>query len=230
MKRLAIAVVLLLATVAAVASPSSHAVSWPCGLPGAAPLWVDYTDATVPFWKQIFARPGLVLATPPGTGSLPAQLRAAGASTLYFDLKLAGRVGTPDAPADPATITDTANREFDAAVKQTGCQTPLIAENELFGATTQTPWSAGNAQYRANVLSLLTQLAARGAHPYLLISSPPFGGDTAGDWWRAVAQVSDIVREFFPAPPEVAASGPVVGSRTLRTQMRQAMAAFTSMG
>jgi hypothetical protein len=229
-KRLAAAVLCLLSLVAAAATGSSHAVTWPCGLPSASPLWVDYTDATVPFWKQIFARPGLVLATPPGTGGLPTQLRAAGASTVYFDLKLGSRVGSPDAPADPAAVADTANKEFDAAVKQTGCQTPLIAENELFGATTQTPWSPGNAQYRADVLALLTQLAARGAHPYLLISSPPYVGDTAGDWWRQVAQVSDIVREFFPAPPEVSASGAVVGSRTLRTQMRQAMGAFTSIG
>jgi hypothetical protein len=229
-KRLGIAVVCLLSVVAGAASGPSHAVSWPCGLPASSPLWIDYTDATVPFWKQIFARPGLVLATPPGTGALPTQLRSAGASTIYFDLKLQTRVGTPDAPSDPATIVDTANREFDAAVKQTGCQTPLIAENELFGASTQTPWSPSNTQYRADVLALLTQLAARGAHPYLLISSPPYVGDAAGDWWRAVAQVSDIVREFFPAPPEVSASGPIVGSRILRTQMRQAAGAFTAMG
>lgn len=221
---------LCLAVAVSVTAGSSRAVTWPCGLPAAAPLWVDYTDATVPFWKQVFAKPGLVVATPPGTGAIPSQLRSAGASTVFFDLKLGSRVGTPDAPADPATIVNVANSEFDAAVKQTGCGTPLIAENELFGATTQTPWSASNTQYRANVLALLTQLAARGAHPYLLISSPPYGGDTAGDWWRAVAQVSDIVREFFPSPPAVSASGPIAGSRTLRVQMRQAVAAFTSMG
>jgi hypothetical protein len=229
-KRLAVAVLCALSAVAAFASAPSRAISWPCGLPSSSPLWVDYTDATVPFWKQVFARPGLVMATPPGTGTLPTQLRAGGAQTVYFDLKLASRVGTPDAPADPATIVDVANKEFDAAVKQTGCQTPLIAENELFGATTQTPWSSGNARYRANVLALLTQLTARGAHTYLLISSPPFGGDTAGDWWRAVAKVSDIVREFFPSAPEVVAAGPITGSRTLRNQMRQAMGAFTSIG
>ncbi len=224
--------VLLACVIAAVSASvgSSPAVTWPCGIPSSSPLWVDYADATVPFWRDVFAKPGLVLATPPGTGGLPSALRAAGASTAFFDLKLGSRVGTPDAPADPAGIVAAANAEFDAAVKQTGCPTPLIAENELFGATTQTPWSPGNAQYRANVLALLTQLAARGAHPYLLISSPPYGGDTAGDWWRAVAQVSDIVREFFPSPPEVAAAGPIVGSRILRTQMRQAMSAFTSMG
>src|SRR4029077_15927225 len=113
--------------------------------------------------KQLFAKPGLVMATPPGTGTLPATLRAGGAATIYFDLKLPTRVGTPDAPADPTTVGNAANAEFDAAVKQTGCATPLIAENELFGATTQTPWSASNTQYRANVLALLTQLTARGA-------------------------------------------------------------------
>src|SRR5207302_10877706 len=172
-----------------VTAGSSRAVTWPCGIPTASPLWVDYTDATVPFWRQVFARPGLVMATPPGTGAIPAELRSAGASTIFFDLKLGTRVGTPDAPADPATIVDTANKIFDAAVKQTGCQTPLIAENELFGATTQTPWSPGNAQYRSNVLALLTQLAARGAHPYLLIPSPPYGGDPARDRRRRVPQV-----------------------------------------
>jgi hypothetical protein len=229
-KRLAVALVCALAAVAASATGSARPATWPCGLPTSSPLWIDYTDANVPFWRQVFAKPGLVLATPPGTGAVPTALRAAGASTVFFDLKLASRVGTPDAPADPSTIVAAADAEFTAAVKQTGCATPLIAENELFGAAAQTPWSAGTAQYRANVLALLTELAARGAHPYLLIASPPYGGDTAGDWWRAVAQVSDIVREFFPSPPNVAASGPYAGSRTLRVQMRQAVGAFTAMG
>jgi hypothetical protein len=210
-------------------SPSSRADPGPCALPSSSPLWIDYADATAPFWKTVFTKPGLVVATP-GTGSVPTRLRAAGAATVYFNMKLAGRVGTPDAPADPATIGDAANKEFDVAVKSTGCTTPVIAENELFGATTPTPWSPGTTQYRADVLAFLTQLAARGAHPYLLIASPPYGGDTAGDWWRQVAQVSDIVREFFPSPPAVAAAGPIAGSRILRTQMRQATSAFTSMG
>jgi hypothetical protein len=229
-KRLAAAVLLVLSVVAAATAGSSRAVAWPCGLPASSPLWVDYIDANVPFWKQVFAKPGQVVATPPGTGALPGALRAAGASTVFFDLKLANRVGTPDVPFDPATIVDNADKEFDAAVKQTGCSTPLIAENELFGGTTQTPWSPSNAQYRANVLGLLTQLAARGAHPYLLTGAPPYGGDVSGDWWRAVAKVSDVIREFFPSPPEVAAAGPIVGSRILRTQMRQAIGAFTAMG
>ena len=39
-------------------------------------------------------------------------------------------------PADPATIADRADRLFDFAVMVTGCQTPWIALNELFGAQT----------------------------------------------------------------------------------------------
>ena len=76
----------------------------------------------MPFWKQVFAQSGA------GDGDAARNRRPAdaaargGASTIFFDLKLASRVGTPDAPADPATIVDMANREFDAAVKQTGCR------------------------------------------------------------------------------------------------------------
>jgi hypothetical protein len=217
------------AAVASTVPAQSRADARPCGLPATSPLFIDYADATVPFWKPIFGKPGLAIATP-GAGVVPTGLRAAGAATVYFDLKLGSRVGTPDAPADPATIVDVANKEFDFAVKSTGCQTPLIAENELFGATTPAPWSPGTTQYRADVLALLTQLAARGAHPYLLISSPPYVGDTAADWWRQVAQVSDIVREFFPSPVNVYKAGPIGGSRILRVQMRQAMGAFTAMG
>ena len=47
---------------------------------------------------------------------------------------------------------------FDYAVSVTGCQTPMIAENELAGAQTPTPWTPNNAQYRANVLQFLTDL------------------------------------------------------------------------
>ena len=43
-------------------------------------------------------------------------------------------------PADPATIPAQAQGLFDFAVSVTGCAHPLIAENELFGAQTSTPW------------------------------------------------------------------------------------------
>lgn len=227
--RLLLAAFLCAAAAAATGAGSPHAAAPACSLPASSPLWIDYTDATVPFWKEVFAQPGLVLATP-GTGGLPAQLRAAGAATAYFDLTFKSRVGTTDVPADPATIVNTANELYDVAVRSTGCSTPAIAENELFGASLTTPWSPQNAQYRANVLAFLRQLAARGAHPYLLVPSPPYGGGEAADWWRQVAQVADVVREFYPNVKGVAAAGPIVGSRILRVQMRQAIAAFTALG
>src|SRR3982751_3806350 len=70
-----------------------------CGLPPAAPLWVDYAGHDAP----IVPRPGMVLAVSSGT-VVPAQMRAAGAATVFFDLHLNDRVGTTSAPADPATI------------------------------------------------------------------------------------------------------------------------------
>ena len=63
------------------------------------PLWIDYAGHSAP----IVPKPGLVLAVSSGT-TVPAQMRQAGAATIFFDLHLNDRVGTPSAPADPATI------------------------------------------------------------------------------------------------------------------------------
>jgi hypothetical protein len=93
-----------------------------------------------------------------------------------------------------------------------------------------TPWSATNAQYRANVLLYLRTLASRGARPALLVSSRPYTAGAAGDWWRQVAEVSDLVQEvYFPAP-SIYAQGPVLGSRTLRNAFRRAILNFTQLG
>ena len=227
-RRLAAVVVCLLALAVSMTTSASRADAPPCGLPAVSPLWIDYLDGTVKFWKPVFAKPGLVLATPGGL--VPPALRAAGAGTAYFDSKLVSRVGTPGSPADPATIVDTANKVYDTAVKAAGCTTPLIAENELWGASLPTPWLASNVTYRANVLALLTQLAARGAHPYLLVNSRPTTTAEAGDWWRQVAQVADVVREFFPKPAGIARAGAILGSRSLRIQMRISLSRFTEIG
>ena len=68
---------------------------------GKTPLWLDFADGSVPFWR-LFARPGVV-ATAPNL-QLPALIRARGGTTVYFDLHLKERVGVPNAPADPATL------------------------------------------------------------------------------------------------------------------------------
>ena len=112
-------------------------------------------------------------------------MRAGGRRDVFFDLHLNDRVGTPSAPPIPSTIAAKAQKEFDFAQQVTGCATPMIAENELFGAQTPTPWSATNAQYRANVLALLQELDALGATTAITIANPPYTGGDAADWWRA---------------------------------------------
>ncbi len=210
-------------------APTSAPLPLPCGLPLVQPLWVDYADGGVPFWSTVFARPGVV-----GAASgliIPPQLRAKGAQTVYFDLYLNNRVGTPSKPTDPATIQARADKLFDAAVASSGCDHPLIAENELFGAQTPTPWTATTAQYRANVLAYLQRLADRGARPFLLLSSNPYTHDEVADaWWRQAAEVSDLVSEVYFSGPSVAAQGAVNGSRRLRATLRSRMESLIEIG
>jgi hypothetical protein len=213
------------ACVLGVARPASAAAN-ACGIPGYSTLWIDYADGSVDFWQELFARPGIIGATT----STGAQLRAAGALNVYWDMYLNNRVGQPSAPADPATIVAKANKLFDFAVNATGCTTPWIAENELFGSGLVTPWSATNAQYRANVLLYLKTLQSRGARPFLLVNSTPYVDGAAGDWWRQVAQVADIVREdYFPAPA-IWKKGPILGPRFMRQAFRQSLQDFIDLG
>jgi hypothetical protein len=199
-----------------------------CVLPTQTPVWLDFADGSVPFWK-LFAQPGVVALA--ANQIYPAQLRAAGAQTVYFDLYLNRRVGTPTAPADPNTVVERANKFFDYAAQAMDCANPVIAENELFGAWLATPWSPSNTQYRANVLLFLQTLKARGGQPWLLVNSKPFAAEgPALDWWRAVADTAGIVREvYFPAP-QIANLGPIAGNRMLRQSFRQAILDFTKMG
>ncbi len=199
-----------------------------CGLPSKGPLWIDYAGHNAP----IVPEPGLILALSSGT-ELPAQFRAAGAATIFFDLHLNDRVGTPSAPADPGTIADKAQKEFDFAVRVTGCSTPLIAENELFGAQTPTPWTATTARYRANVLALLRALNALGATTAITIANPPFVDGDAAAWWRDAAQASILVRQVYftsPRPKGLYALGPARASRSMRQGMRGLVAHFGRIG
>ena len=199
-----------------------------CGLPSKGPLWIDYAGHNAP----IVPKPGLILALSSGT-VLPAQFRAAGAATIFFDLHLNDRVGTPSAPADPATIAAKAQKEFDFAVAVTGCRAPLIAENELFGAQTPTPWTDTTAQYRANVLALLAALNALGATTAITIANPPYLDGDAADWWRDAARESILVRQVFftsPRPKGLYALGPERASRSMRQGMRGLVAHFGRIG
>ena len=230
MKRVAL-LALLLAVAAGTASarPSapSAAPTRPCALPAKKPVWIDFADGSVPFWR-LFAQRGVVAAT--SNFIFPPQLQALGAKTVYWDMNLVRRVGSPTEPADPALVVDRANRLYTYASQALGCSRFTIVENELYGARTQTPWSPSNAQYRANVLAFLRTLAARGARPVLLVNSVPYTGGEAVDWWRAVAQVADLAREvYFPATL-VYKKGAVTGSRDIRIAFRQGVLDFTEIG
>lgn len=207
--------------------PGRAEAARPCGYGSARTLWIDYADNAVPFWPM-FGRKGVIAAA--SNFISPPVLRAGGARSAYFDLTFSKRVGTPAEPADPSTIDDRAQRLYDYAVASTGCAHPIIAENELFGAWEPAPWTRSTARYRADVLAYLQELKARGARPALLLSSSPSTDGDAGDWWRQVAQVSDIVREVYFAAPRMYEQGVVSGNRSIRGEYRQAVTELTSIG
>jgi hypothetical protein len=218
----------LLGTTAGSAPERADARTAACGLTGGNPMWVDFGDGSVPFWDRIFRRPGLVVAA--SNFLMPPQLRAAGAKTVYFDLNLKTRVGTPTGPLSYGAVLDWADRMYLRAAASAGCEQPTIALNELFGAGTVTPWTEKNAQYRANVLAFVQRLAGRGARPVLLVSSPPYTGGEAGGWWRQIAGAAEIVRQVYFSGRHIHELGPTLGSRVMRDALRRAVRDFTAIG
>lgn len=199
-----------------------------CGLPDSQPLWIDYAEGSVAFRQSVFARPGVIAATS-GTVVSPA-LRAGGARTIYWEMKLGSYVGTTANPADPTTIEPAAERLFNKAVAASGCATPLIAINELNGPSTTTPWTVNNAQYRANVFGLVKSLQARGARPFLLIPGTIYTGGEAAAWWQQVAGVADLVREVYLNARTLSGLGPLKAGRTIRMAFRSAITDLTEIG
>ncbi len=200
-----------------------------CGLPASQPLWIDYGEGSVkPDTRAVFARPGVVVASS-GT-AVPAAFRKAGAATMYFELHLPRLVGEPVDPADASTVVAAAGALYDRAVASTACATPWIALNELLGSNLPAPWSASNAVYRANVLALVQELAARGAHPALLVhGDPTVAGDTAA-WWRAVAQSGTIVYEAYYDASKMITLGSLIGNRRMRLGIRFVVNMFAGAG
>jgi hypothetical protein len=200
-----------------------------CTPPSTRPLWIDYGESSVQLdTRAVLARAGVTVAT---SGAAAAKyFRDRGASLAYFELNLARRVGQPTAPADAATILSSADALYAKAVSDTGCATPWIGLNELTGAATATPWSPEYAAYRANILTLLQQLAARGAHPALLLSEQPNVTGDAALWWRTAAQSADLVYEAYYDAPEILALGPVLGNRSVRLGMRRVVAELGQAG
>jgi hypothetical protein len=226
---------LLTLAVAAAASPallSGSAAAGPatlsCGVGEAQPAWIDFADGSVSFWRERFARPGVVVAT--GGPLLAAEARSAGAATVHWDMHLRKRVGTPSEPADPALMERRADSLFDYAVSVSGCTTPLIALNEMWGASLPTPLTPTSERYRSNLLRFVTRLATRGARPALLLSSEPFTGGDAAAWWREIGRVSDLVLENYANANVIWRDGVVDGSRRLRTSYRRSAARLFAVG
>jgi hypothetical protein len=208
---------------------TARAAAGECGLPASSPVWIDYAEGTVGAdVRAVFARPGVVVASS-GT-AIPKSFRDHGAATTYFELKLPAFVGEPSDPADPASIPPAAAKLDAQAVASTGCATPVIALNELLGSGLKTPWSASNTTYRADVLGLMQQLQALGAHPALFVHGNfDLSGDAAS-WWRQVGQAGQIVYELYYDASHIYALGPVVGNRRMRMGGRSLVDQFGAIG
>ena len=110
--------------IAAGSAVSNPVFAGQCGIKAQQTVWADYGW---PRLLPILAKPGTLLAVTTQSGTdYAAAARARGAATYAFDLKMKGKVGTPSAPADPATIEAAASTQYDKAVVRTGgCATPL---------------------------------------------------------------------------------------------------------
>jgi hypothetical protein len=223
----------LVALASAPRAAAHHWSPWACGLPGL-PLVAEYAEISVaPALRDTFAaaRPPLVLATN-GLG-LGRELRGGGAHTVFWEMNLKRLVGNTYVPADPTTVAAAADRLYERAVATTECDSPVIALNELQGAWVPTPWSAWNAQYRANVLELARRLHTRGAHPYLLVTTTPrpfTATADAAEWWRQLAEVSDIVLQVHFNGRMLHRRGALAAGRQRRTTMRAAIGRFVALG
>jgi hypothetical protein len=219
-------------TILLMASPAAarprRATLAQCVLPSSSPIWIDYGDSLSPDVRDVFARGGVVVSS--GGTAGPAYFRAHGAATTYFELHLPNVVGQPAAPADPSSIPAAASKLLAQATASTGCSTPWIALNELFGSNLAAPWSATNTVYRANVLALMQQLAAGGAHPVLLVHGDYTVAGATADWWRQVAQSGDIVYEAYYDAPHIFSLGPLMGNRRMRLGLRELVADFGGIG
>lgn len=200
-----------------------------CGIPTTGPVWIDYAEGSVaPEVRALFAQPGVVV-TASGT-VIPKYFRDHGAATTYFELHLPALVGQPSAPTDPASIDGVADDLFQKASISTGCATPVIALNELFGESLKTPWSPANATYRADVLELMKRLHDRGARPVLFVHGDPNSDGAAADWWRQVAGVGSIVYELYFSGQRLSELGPVLGARRVREGGRGFVSQFHGIG
>jgi hypothetical protein len=225
----------LLATVAAVlavlaipAGGSSAPSALSCGVPEGKPAWIDFADGSTPFFRERFARPGVIVAT--GGPDVAREARVAGAGNIFWDMWLRKRIGTPLAPVDNELMEQRADVLMARATFVTGCQRPLIALNELSGARTPWPLTSTAEQYRANVLRFMKHLVERGARPALLVAGRPYTEGEAAEWWRQVGEISDVVIQRYSNANVIWRAGPVDGSRKLREFYRDSAIELLQVG
>lgn len=236
MRRPVFVLLVLLGLLAAPGTASAqHWPARPCGLPPGDPLRVEFAEVSVPAATRVDvlarARPSLVLAT--SQDFMHAELRAAGAQTIFWEMKTNLILGLTTAPREPGDVLAGADKLYARAARETACATPLIALNELQGSWLPTPWGASNRQYRENTLVLVRRLHERGAHPFLLVPSSPdpfTATPEATAWWREVARYSDIVLQVHFNGRYIASQGAIQASRLRRQKMRRALERFEAIG
>ncbi len=199
-----------------------------CGVAEGKPAWIDFADGSTPFFRERFARPGVIVAT--GGPDVAREARVAGAGNIFWDMWLRKRIGTPLAPVDNELMEQRADVLMARATFVTGCQRPFIALNELSGARTPWPLTSTAEQYRANVLRFMKHLVARGARPALLVAGRPYTEGEAAEWWRQVGEISDVVLQRYSNANVIWRAGPVDGSRKLRTFYRDSAIDLLQVG
>ncbi len=199
-----------------------------CGLPETQPTWIDFADSSVSFWRERFARPGVVVAT----GGAGARRRGARGRSRDRALghvsaqarRHAVRPGRPGADGEARRralrlrglglrLRDAADR----AERAVGRVAPDAAHADRRALPGERP-------------PLRHRLAERGGRPALLVSSEPFTGGDAAAWWRSVAAVSDLVLENYANANLIWRDGAVDGSRRLRERYRQSVAKLLAVG
>lgn len=232
MRRAPLATVAAVLAVLALPAGGSSAPNAPsalsCGVPEGKPAWIDFADGATPFFRERFARPGVIVAT--GGPDVAREARVAGAGNIFWDMWLRKRIGTPLAPVDNELMEQRADVLMARATFVTGCQRPFIALNELSGARTPWPLTSTAEQYRANVLRFMKHLVARGARPALLVAGRPYTEGEAAEWWRQVGEISDVVVQKYSNANVIWRAGPVDGSRKLRKFYRDSAIDLLQVG
>ena len=200
-----------------------------CGVPVGSLAWIDYGEGSVkPDVRAVLARPGVIVSSS-GT-AVPADFRSKGAATTYWVLHLDRLIGDPTDPADAASIPNAAAKLLADAKTSAACATPWIALNEMLGSGAKAPWSATTTQYRADLLALVQQLTAGGAHPAVLVHGDPTVDAGTAAWWRQLAASASIVYEAYYDAPHIYAMGSVMGNRRMRLGVDNVVTLFESAG